>query len=408
MLGQTKKKPHVAVLGAGIMGSSAALFLARRGARVSLFDAARRPFDGASRWNEGKIHLGYLYSADPSLETARRVLPGGLAFKALTEELIGSPLDGAMTAEDDTYLVHRQSVVPDTAIGHYLDAVTALTISHPEASRYLVDLTAARVRRLTPAELTRDFDPAVIVAGYRVPERSVSTVWLADRFASALAAEPGIELALETRIKAVRPAGESLEGPLFVETIRGTEGPFDFAVNALWDGRLVIDAGLGLLPAAAWSHRFRLSVFLRTRAAVTVPSSVVATGPFGDIKNYNGRDLYLSWYPVGLIAEGSGIAPPQLPELEDVDRGRIIGEIFRRLGDGIPAVNELEAGAETIQIGGGWVYAVGTGPLNDARSTLHRRDQIGIQRTGSYFSVDTGKYSIAPWLARQVADAIIA
>ena len=49
---------HVAVLGAGIMGCSAALCLARRGARVTLLDAAPRPCVGASRWNEGKIHLG--------------------------------------------------------------------------------------------------------------------------------------------------------------------------------------------------------------------------------------------------------------------------------------------------------------------------------------------------------------
>ena len=72
---------HVAVLGAGIMGCSAALCLARRGANVTLLDAAPRPCGGASRWNEGKIHLGYLYAADPSLATARRLLDGGLAYK---------------------------------------------------------------------------------------------------------------------------------------------------------------------------------------------------------------------------------------------------------------------------------------------------------------------------------------
>ena len=80
---------HVAVLGAGIMGSATALLLARGGARVVLFDRAPRPFAGASRWNEGKIHLGHLYAADPSLQTARCVLPGGLAFKPLKRPLIG-------------------------------------------------------------------------------------------------------------------------------------------------------------------------------------------------------------------------------------------------------------------------------------------------------------------------------
>ena len=59
------------------------------GVRVVLFDEADAPFSGASRWNEGKIHLGYLYSAAPSLRTAHLMLPGGLAFKGLVEGLIG-------------------------------------------------------------------------------------------------------------------------------------------------------------------------------------------------------------------------------------------------------------------------------------------------------------------------------
>src|SRR3989338_8897695 len=102
--------PRIAVLGSGIMGSSTALFLARRGAAVALFDAANKPFSAASRWNEGKIHLGFLYSADRSLHTARRILPGGLAFKPLLENLIGCSLDSVTTSTDDIYLCHRMSV----------------------------------------------------------------------------------------------------------------------------------------------------------------------------------------------------------------------------------------------------------------------------------------------------------
>ena len=75
---------------------------------------------GASRWNEGKIHLGYLYAADPSLATARRVLDGGLAFKPLTERLIGQSLDAVTSPVDDIYLVHRRSVVDADAMAALL------------------------------------------------------------------------------------------------------------------------------------------------------------------------------------------------------------------------------------------------------------------------------------------------
>ena len=53
-----KPKPRIAILGAGIMGGSLALFLARKGADITLFDKTAEPFSAASRWNEGKIHIG--------------------------------------------------------------------------------------------------------------------------------------------------------------------------------------------------------------------------------------------------------------------------------------------------------------------------------------------------------------
>ena len=58
---------RVAILGAGIMGASLAILLARRGCAVTVFDREEAPVACASRWNEGKIHLGYLYGADPTL-----------------------------------------------------------------------------------------------------------------------------------------------------------------------------------------------------------------------------------------------------------------------------------------------------------------------------------------------------
>jgi hypothetical protein len=139
---------------------------------------------------------------------------------------------------------------------------------------------------------------------------------------------------------------------------------------------------------------------------VDVPSTVVATGPFGDVKNYNGRDLYLSWYETGLVVEGAGVEPPALPALDEHHRRRIVSEIVRRLGQIVRPVAALQSCLEGAHLGGGWVYAAGQGSLADPHSTLHRRDRIGITRTGSYISVDTGKYSIAPWLARTVAASI--
>jgi len=401
-----KKSITVAVLGAGIMGVTTAMFLARKGVHVTLIDAAARPFDGASRWNEGKIHLGHLYAADPGLQTARRLLPGGLAFKRLTESLIATSLDGAVTDHADTYLTHRDSVVDAEAMAAYLHAVTALASEHPDAKDYLIDLRGARVEALGKRQLEATYATDRIVAGFRVPERSIDTQWLADRFVQALAADDKIEQRMATRVTGVRRSRPDESAPLFVDTDAGREGPFDFVVNALWEGRLAIDASMALPVPGVRTHRFRLSVFARSAEPVVIPSTVIATGPFGDVKSYSERTSYLSWYPAGLVAEGNAIAPPASPRLDVEQRDRIIDEVLGKLGEFVPAVGKLAEPGSERRLEGGWVYAQGEGSLADEKSTLHRRDRIGIQRSGSYFSVDTGKYSIAPWLAQQIADAI--
>src|SRR3954471_22307644 len=99
----SRPRGRIAVLGAGIMGVCTALYLARRGHAVTLFDAAEQPFSGASRWNEGKIHLGFLYSGDATLRSAPHVLPGALSFKPLVEDLLGGSIDTAITTADDHY-----------------------------------------------------------------------------------------------------------------------------------------------------------------------------------------------------------------------------------------------------------------------------------------------------------------
>ena len=59
----------------------------------------------------GKITCGYLYGADPTLETARRLVPGGLAFGRLVSDLIDADIEPHSTQGNDLYLVHGNSVV---------------------------------------------------------------------------------------------------------------------------------------------------------------------------------------------------------------------------------------------------------------------------------------------------------
>ena len=405
---------RVGILGAGIMGSCLALELARRGVDVTLIDRNDRVMTEASRFNEGKIHLGYLYGLDSSLRTARHLLPGGLLFADALSDLLEWDVAATATLDDDVYLVDRDSLASPETLARQFAAVSALIREHPDADRYLVDVSRAAAVPLTRAELDAVASDR-IVAGFRVPERSVSTARVADRIDEAVAAQSRITFLPGLTVTGVRidpdpdavavlgvpaPAG-SLQGP------PADLGRFDVVVNALWGGRLAVDLTAGLTPPPGWTHRHRYCLFVRTAASLDVPSAIVTLGPFGDVKNYDGRDFYLSWYPTGLVAQGGDVLLAALPPPTGADRDRFIADVRRGLGAALPWVGQILDAAESVTIAGGHVFAEGRGSIGDLDSDLHRRDRYGVTRRGRYLSVDTGKYSTAPWLARRLADDLL-
>jgi hypothetical protein len=401
---RARRQPHVAILGAGIMGSCLALFLARKGARVSLFDMEATPMSGASRWNEGKIHLGFLYGADPGLATARHLIPGGLAFAPLMQSLLEQSLAECTTREDDIFLIHRGSVVGVAQARDYYNAVCSLVRNAPGAAHYLADVRSASTVELRHRQLAAMADPEIIQAGFKVPERSIRTNWIADRVCGALEAQPDITLRMKTRITGVRPT--KAEGDRWDVMAGDQTESFDYVVNTLWQNRIDIDWTAGIDPPAEWSKRYRLALFVRTEKRVDIPSAVLAVGPFGDVKNYNGRDFYLSWYPAGLVHECDNTIPGSDFKADDFDASQVTAETRLGLRSALHDIDHILDASKETRVAGGWVFAQGRGSLDSADSTLHRRDRFGICRRGRYYSVDTGKYSLAPWLAESLAREI--
>ncbi|MEP3653430.1 MAG: FAD-dependent oxidoreductase [Litorimonas sp.] len=391
----------VAVLGGGIMGVMTALFLARRGMRVSIFDQQSVILNGASRWNEGKIHLGYLYSGDGSGNSARSMLGAGIAFRPLIESQIERSMRSHITKNPDHYIVHKKSVVSPDAVGTYFSYLNSLVERH-DTSGYLGPVRPAR-------ELSKDELQKLCgengLAGFEVPEYSIDTQWLADQLVETVLGNSKITLVLGKKVVGVKSRCGGFHGPWQVNLEdQCSEGGFDLVVNALWQGRPSIDHGLGLPVATDNLYRFRKSVFLTTKKTFDVPSRVFVVGPFGDLKNYDGSSFYMSWYPAGLISQGNGIYPPSSGS------GRTDKAVFEETRTHIeklaPDMAEIFNSAETVRIEGGWVFTRGTGRLDDANASIHRRDRYGTFRKENYFSVDTGKYSTAPYMAQEIARSI--
>lgn len=398
---------RVAVLGGGIMGCCTALSLARRGVSVTLFEQHHRIMSEASRWNEGKIHLGYLYSGSRTLETAKKVLTGGLRFRPIVEQFLETSIAPWITPQADHYLVHKNSVVGPDAVWDYCARVTDLVLAHPDVGDYLRGISRGDLRRLAASDIDFDYNPELICQAIRVPEYSIDTNRFADALVRRVLAEPSITVLTGQVVQAVCTEDEKLNR-YGVQTDQAPFTGFDAVINALWAGRPSIDKTLMGRTDVSMHHRYRVSAFVEC-SPDTPPhaSAVICAGPFGDIKHYGNGRYYVSWYPAGLLAEGRDAQPPKTPQLSVEGADAVIAKIKGGLKDILPGATQILQRAERAEVQGGWVYAQATGSLEDPKSNLHSRDKLGVLRHGNYISVDTGKFSVAPYLAEAIAESLV-
>jgi hypothetical protein len=132
-------------------------------------------------------------------------------------------------------------------------------------------------------------------------------------------------------------------------------------------------------------------------------------GAFGDLVEYGGGDLYLSWYPVGRHGMVTSSRPPEEwskgGQPDDIRDLRT--QTFAAMRSLIPAVGSIpDAAVAAATVQSGIIYARGTTDIDDPGSGFHQRHAIGPRSFGHYHSVDTGKYTMAPLFARRLAEQI--
>jgi glycine/D-amino acid oxidase-like deaminating enzyme len=406
VVGRSEK--HVAVLGAGFQGSCIALELARRGHRVELFDRCDRPLTQAGYWNEGKIHLGLVYANDPIGRTYLRMLDGAMRFEVLLGRWLGGPVPGV--SSPFYYAVHRTSLLESERIAGHFAAVEARyrALLADECAGYFGAGAGPVAERLSSTELSGLFDTERVQAAFRTVERAVNVRTIADRLRSAIAASDRIRFRGGNEIVSV----SSSDGAGFV--VRGTAAGTAFSetfadvVNALWAGRLAIDRSNGLTAGRPFLYRTKLGIIIRGRADLpAVPSTTFVLGSYGDTVNYEDGSIYVSWYPDCLVGLSSDIESPDFVGALDAQRRKQLAlRSIAAMGELVPALAPYRDGADIDQIGGGIIFAWGAADIDDPVSELHRRYDIGVHSQGRYHSIDTGKYTMAPYFAVEACDRI--
>ncbi|AMN38642.1 FAD-dependent oxidoreductase [Rhodoplanes sp. Z2-YC6860] len=402
----------IAVLGGGFQGCCIALALADRGQSVVIFERNQVVLSRTAIANEGKVHLGWMYAADPSLATARMMMEGALAFAPFLHRYLGLPIESLATSEPASYVVHRDSQHTAAKVREYFAAVHRLIVdaSNGRQGAYFGSDLTVSPREWSAQERASVFDPAIAVAAFDTPEIAIDPVALAQHVQRALTSHPRIELRCAHEV-----LGVSEEATGVVVKTSGAHGQklerFDHAVNALWEGRLSVDETAGLRPGRPWLHRLKYGVgFSWPDRLPRPPSATFVSGPFGEIVSYPDKTTYLTWYPTCVKAMSSDLVPPRWStHPPEPLRSEIVHGTIQALSKFVRALAPVDATElKDVWVKGGAIVAWGETDIDDPESELHRRYEIGVHTRSRYHSVDPGKLTMAPYFADKCADRIVA
>lgn len=401
---------RIAILGGGGAGVCTALELASHQHHVDIYEQDAEPVQRASRINEGKIHQGFLYAKDASLRTARTMAHGALNFTACLSRWIDIGPDILNLSTPFIYAVHTDTMLNvDSLRRHFTSCCSILgELQAASGLRYLDRDEPANFQQLAQRDIECILNPETITAAFITSERSVDARRIAGRLREAVLAEPRVSFIGGARVVDV----ERHDGRYLVSFNDGEpqrSGPYDHVVNALWEGRLAIDQRLGIAPPRGWIHRHkfghRVSVPIRPE---DLPSVTMVLGAFGDIVNFSSGGFYLSWYPIGMVGSTRDLQPPiDWTHLSTSARNDVFDRSLKRWTELCPKIQDIAFDRNMVDPSSGIIFAWGETDIDDPDSKLHDRYQIGIRSVECYHSINTGKYTLMPYLALKAAQRVL-
>ncbi|MDX5337913.1 MAG: FAD-binding oxidoreductase [Cyclobacteriaceae bacterium] len=402
------KNKRIAILGAGGLGACAALELAQRGYQVDLFEKHSEPIRKASFVNEGKIHLGFIYALDKDLHTARQMLVGAVHFithlkrwiPINPEEVISTPFH---------YCNHRGSLSSGEELqAHYQKCATIFEeVSRNHNKKYLDLEEKIFSRRLSDSAMEEIVNPEYFQDVFQTNEFAVEPRIVASLLNKALDEEPNIQVHLNAAVQRVERQGSKLRVH-FRQHGQNLREDFDEVVNCTWNGLLGIDQSMGVDPLYNWSFRYKYgNKILIPFGAEEFPSCTMVQGPYGDCVNFSEKGGFFSWYPIGRTGWSEGKNPPDWDQMyTQEERMDIFQRSFEELKKRVPILCGLQFPVEKVDPAGGVIFALGNTDVDNSASKLHTRHEVGIRTFDGYHSVNTGKYTLVPLLALQLANRI--
>ena len=376
------------------MGCLTALALARAGKRVVLFERKPQLMTGASRGNEGKVHLGYTYGLDRSGGTRNVLFRYGSAFEDNLIRIVGQSDDRLFLHRRQYYAVHRGSSLKGDGVAQHMHAIGRM-VEDAGAS-----VTEPAVRRLGRAEKSAQFSE-VIEEVWEVAEGTLDCHVLGRLVREAVEAEPRIDVHCGVTVGSISDDSN----PSILDAEGQHLGTFSTALNAAWDGMPRLEQ---LAGTAMPEYCIRAKAGFIARMTGGAPAMPVTTvyGSFGDVVPQTDNLAYVSWYPACLMGFTTeiGLGAKWYDTLmQRFDFANAFARSVEAFAEMMPGFAAEPAPARIL---GGPILAVAVTDIPDPNSKLHRRNMFGFHRRGNVIAVDTGKLTCGPGLALELAEIV--
>lgn len=405
-------KDKVFVLGAGFLGVCVALGLCRRGYPVTLIDQAEDCMLRASLRNEGKIHLGFVYANDPSFRTSSLMLRAAMHFAGLVENWVGAEINwDAFKSHPFTYAIaHDSMVAPEKIVAHYEKIQNQYRAIIGESDRgYLGDRAKELWRALPKGTMNHLVSPGFSEQFVSTTEVAIDRVAFRQILCAALNKTGEIKQLYRHQVESVSrtSSGFRVEGTNANNEMWSDDA--GLVINCLWNGRLSLDQKMGIVPSRKWAYRLKYRLLGKIPANLAqIPSFTFVLGSYGDLVTYPNNHTYISWYPTCMKGWCDELATP--PEWNGPASGHVSQQIavnieretLAEFGKVIPG---LEA-SRIDTVDAGVIFSWGESDIDHPESQLHERFDVGVQEYDGYFSIDTGKFTCAPYFAQQLLDRI--
>jgi hypothetical protein len=326
---------------------------------------------------------------------------------------LGSAFDRVPCSSPFLYAVRKDSLLNVEQVRQHFDDCQCILKNFGETREtdYFGRDLIRPIKEVPRADWDATFDPETVAAIFATDEVAIDPEAVGALAQDRLTATPEIGLRFEATVLDVETTEK---GGTVVFEVAGNEcrESYDHVVNALWSGRLKLDARLGLRPRRGWLWRLRRNLRVTASGAgADLPSVTTVFGPYGDTVNFRTGSFYFSWYPVGRVGLCKALAPPNewANGIDHQAKSKFTDGIVAGLSAQLPAVRALARHPQTtFRVTSGIVFAWGETDIDDRDSALHKRNDIGVETRGRYHTVNTGKFTTAPLIATEVAARIAA